>query len=504
MRLLLPEDRGRCSNGHSPGVAIDTVYKHMIAIPLEKKGNRDPFASRSLPAFARYVGHPNVIIQGDSEHALVAVIHDASALLTAATPRTSPGNSMGSIGAAERAMQAVEGMARTLRLDLLTSTNIAVGSDLPITSWMVRHAAWLLSHFQTGSAYGKTAYARQFERPYESPVLPFAERVMWKDPTLQPAKLKSSWGSLLGRSQTSNAHLIGTRVGIVVARTIRRLLASEREESNLVVAMSGTPVAGRPADAAAGDAPTVMRHAVEHREVIVVPANSGAPLQAVSAPSNPVSNLPKPTVAAAQPSSSAVESSHHPSGERVDSSGPGGDVPMKVAQAVEPTTKSHAPVEERDESLVPKRQTGRPATHCWPRTHRGVGAGARDESGRTGPERWRDASRIPESSISRTQVHQETTRELDSQTSRAEEVCLKNACMNDVHITSPHNNHDHDHDHGHLHDTTTKGWRFGGSSPWMSHHPSGSRQGHPRYTGAVTTEGRGWPDQRPTGRSHAQ
>ena len=51
---------------------------------------------------------------------------------------------------------------------------------------------------------------------------------------------------------------------------------------------------------------------------------------------------------------------------------------------------------------------------------------------------------------------------------------MKNACMNDVHMTSPHNNHDHDHDHDHLHDTAIKVWRFGGSSPWMSHHPSGS------------------------------
>ena len=45
-------------------VAIDTVYKQMVAILLEKKGNRDPLASRSLAAFARYLGHPNVIIQG--------------------------------------------------------------------------------------------------------------------------------------------------------------------------------------------------------------------------------------------------------------------------------------------------------------------------------------------------------------------------------------------------------------------------------------------------------
>ena len=89
----------------------------------------------------------------------------------------------------------------------------------------------------------------------------------------------------------------------------------------------------------------MTRHAVEHREVVVVPASSGAPLQAgsgegVSAPSNPVPNLPKPTVARAQPSSSAVESSHHPSGDRVESSGSGVDVPMEVAQVVEPTRSS--------------------------------------------------------------------------------------------------------------------------------------------------------------------
>ena len=97
----------------------------------------------------------------------------------------------------------------------------------------------------------------------------------------------------------------------------------------------------------------------------------------------------------------------------------------------------------------------------------------------------------------RTPVHQQTIGKLNGQTSQAEEVCLKNACMNDVHMTSPHDNHDHDHDNYRRHDTTTKDWRSGGSSPSMSHHPSGSRQGHPRCTGAVMTGGRGWHDQRP-------
>ena len=38
----------------------------------------------------------------------------------------------------------------------------------------------------------------------------------------------------------------------------------------------------------------------------------------------------------------------------------------------------------------------------------------------------------------RTPVQRETTRKIDNQTSRAEKVCPNNACMNDVHMTSPH------------------------------------------------------------------
>ena len=43
--------------------------------------------------------------------------------------------------------------------------------------------------------------------------------------------------------------------------------------------------------------------------------------------------------------------------------------------------------------------------------------------------------------------------------------CLKNACMTNVHMTSPHDNHDHDHDNDHSHDTTTR------VGALVSHHP---------------------------------
>ena len=204
----------------------------------------------------------------------------------------------------------VEGMARTLRLDLLGRTNVAVGSDLPITSWMVRHAAWLLSHFQAGTADGKTAYARQFERPYESPVLPFA-------PACEVEKQLGVWfvvGEITDKQRSPHWHESGHRCS-----SIGSTFTSVRTRGfKLVVAMRGTPVAGRPAEVSAEDAPTVTRHAVERKEVIVVPAVSGVPLQVgsgegVSTSPNPVPNLPKPRVARAQSSSAAVESSQRPS-----------------------------------------------------------------------------------------------------------------------------------------------------------------------------------------------
>ena len=67
------------------------------------------------------------------------MVHDACAL-TSVTPRTSPVNSKGPNGAAERAVQSVKYVAQALRLDVLHRASLAVNSELPITSWMERHA----------------------------------------------------------------------------------------------------------------------------------------------------------------------------------------------------------------------------------------------------------------------------------------------------------------------------------------------------------------------------
>ena len=118
-------------------------------------------------------------------------------------------------------------------------------------------------------------------------------------------------------------------------------------------------------------------------------------------------------------------------------------------------------------------------------SHRDDGARACDEAGSTRPGRWRDKPRQREALTNVTKcsgrsTHQGATRKLISQTSRVEEVCLWNACMSNVHMTClpPPTQRNH------------KGWRSAPDAILPGHrwHPSGSGQGHPRYTGARTTE----------------
>ena len=59
---------------------------------------------------------------------------------------------------------------------------------------------------------------------FQSPLLNFAEAVLAKESGAQKGKLCSPWdlGIWLGRSTRTNEHLVGTRVGVIKARTVKR------------------------------------------------------------------------------------------------------------------------------------------------------------------------------------------------------------------------------------------------------------------------------------------
>ena len=322
----------------------DEAYRYLLAVPVSHKGAADSqFAARALASFITYLGLPRVSVQGDSEASLMSVVRAACARVPGATPRNTQENDTGANGRAERAHQTLQGLARTLRDDLGVRTGVQVSSGQDIAHWLVRHAGWLWSHFARTGADKRTAHHRHFERDYVAPVLPFAERVMWKSPKLQPLKLKSSWGYglWLGRTQSSNAHVLGTRAGVVLARSVRRLTPKEREDPELISSMRGTPARARPKEDDQQDA-----RVTEHAPAAGAVAAAAAATATTSTPAAGTTSNTQP-----QPMDTG--------GAASSSGGPG--------PPQQPVRPEPADIEgdSDDAPLRAKRQRGRPPTRVW-------------------------------------------------------------------------------------------------------------------------------------------
>ena len=123
--------------------------------------------------------------------------------------------------------------------------NVAVSSDLLATSWMVRHAAWLLSHFQAGTADGKTANARQIEKPYEPLVLRLLDGSCGR---IRRSSVRS-WDDHRQATLTSSAREWASL--LLASFDVCRHQNARSEVSWWPC--GGTPVSGQPAEAAAGE-----------------------------------------------------------------------------------------------------------------------------------------------------------------------------------------------------------------------------------------------------------
>ena len=126
------------------------------------------------------------------------------------------------------------------------------GADKPIWAWLLRHAGWQISRYkQKGN--GMTAYKQAYGEQYTHEVVPFAEIVLVRVPKpthrgLQGGKrwhkgdavfIKGVW---VGRSETSDEHIVFTPGGRVLSRTIRRMEPSRRHDSVFLSDVKGLPL----------------------------------------------------------------------------------------------------------------------------------------------------------------------------------------------------------------------------------------------------------------------
>ena len=145
-------------------------------------------------------GHSTVIFKTDQENAMQAI--QAEVLKQRAPNRTilenSPKGDSKANGSVERGNQSLAGQIRVLFSALSRNLNSRLGLDHPIISWMVEHAAYLISHYQVGRD-GRTPYERLKGKKTSRELCEFGESIRYMP-------LKSMVG---GQGKLSDRYLDG-------------------------------------------------------------------------------------------------------------------------------------------------------------------------------------------------------------------------------------------------------------------------------------------------------
>ena len=139
-------------------------------------------------------------------------------------------------------VHSLEGLTRTSKIALEEALGVSILPTSPILPWLVRHQSYLRNRFVVRSS-GRTPFEELTMSKFQSPLLNFAEAVLAKESGVQEGKLGSSWdlGIWLGRSTRTNQHLVGTRVGVIKARTVKRRPETLKWDRELYDAMNFVP-----------------------------------------------------------------------------------------------------------------------------------------------------------------------------------------------------------------------------------------------------------------------
>ena len=131
---------------------VDTRTRFLQATVVPSKGVGHEWCGLWLAKAIENLGYPTARVRSDQERGILAL--KLAACKACRTCQLIPEESAAYDSKANRAVEAinavVEGQVRTLK----SATDAALQHEFdtahPLTCWMVRHAAWLHSHFHLG------------------------------------------------------------------------------------------------------------------------------------------------------------------------------------------------------------------------------------------------------------------------------------------------------------------------------------------------------------------
>ena len=231
----------------------------VLATVVDAKGLADERTISRLTTFIKESGVPKIVFKSDQENAISAMTEAAirragrtgvpensdtfESGLTMAVSEFSAVGESASNGRAERTVQAVEDLLRTLKSALESRLKVRLGNQLPVVRWMVEHVATILNRYSVNKDGATPYFSCHGKRPADR-LVEFGERVFYYVPRKVRAKLDQKWrlGIFIGHSTNSNEAYVGTASGSVVkSRSIARVKVADRWNADAVMKIEGIP-----------------------------------------------------------------------------------------------------------------------------------------------------------------------------------------------------------------------------------------------------------------------
>lgn len=221
-----------------------------FASGCDTKGADDDVVRR-LSQFFKESGVAKMVYKSDQESPLKTAIEETlrrtgkSGTFESyeAVPEYSAVGESASNGRAERAVQIVEDLLRTLKSALESRIGARLPVKHPVMRWLIEHTASLLNRFKV-MPNGMTPYQALHGKRHDLKIVEFGEQVFYSVPKRLRSKLCLRWrlGTYLGQVTSSNEHYVGVKNGNVLrARSICRVVEASRWSASTIENILGTP-----------------------------------------------------------------------------------------------------------------------------------------------------------------------------------------------------------------------------------------------------------------------
>jgi thiol-disulfide isomerase/thioredoxin len=187
-------------SGRSLPVMIvkDRRSKAIASVPVPAKGIEHPYPAKKLLKILDLLGYKRVLMKTDQEPSIVALVKAVKDGWSGEIlPEGSPKGQSQSNGEIERAVESVQGLARTIKDDIEQKANIKLKPTSPLLAWLVEHAGNLYTILHKGKD-GHTAWHRLRGKPWRQALQRFGECVEFRQKTRNKLQNKYRPGVYLG------------------------------------------------------------------------------------------------------------------------------------------------------------------------------------------------------------------------------------------------------------------------------------------------------------------